>query len=137
MLRAQLQEIARQVEEIEERLKNEDFLHEIRSDLLRHVLKIKKVLGEDIIDLNEKEKDSAFTNNKLIKKTNEIKKKNRFNKKNNSQTFLNDNNAKIDSTKSINNVKRWKTLSMTNKTPFWNEHSQVYQVKIVYFLNIK
>lgn len=136
MLRAQVRDIAHQVAQFEERLKINDLLNEIRSDLRHRVQNIKTVLGEENIEPEEEEIE--LKNNPLIKKTNElisplkiIKKKylnvKRYNKINNPQVTAN-NDTEINSAKSVTHDKRWKMLSMTNKTPFWNEHSQVYQV---------
>lgn len=142
MLRAQVRDIARQVAQFEERLKINDLLNEIRSDLRHRVQNIKTVLGEETVEPEDENAEPDVKDNAALEKTGRdgsrsplraLKKKYyivRRNKINNSPSPSINANIYGKS----GNEKRWKMLSMTNKTPFWNEHSQVYQVSIYIFL---
>lgn len=100
-------------------------LNEIRDDLQKRIQHIKTVLGEEDAsdntesDLNEDLglEEAVFSNNdEKSNLINSVKGKRKSKKSLKNQEI----NEKKDKT--------IKMLHMTNKTPMWNEQSQVYQV---------
>uniref|UniRef100_A0A915CN96 Tubby C-terminal domain-containing protein n=1 Tax=Ditylenchus dipsaci TaxID=166011 RepID=A0A915CN96_9BILA len=120
-LRAQVRDIARQVAQFEERIKINSLLNEIRSDLRQRVQHIKTVLGEsgseegESLLLNTPCSSARLEHSLMPPTAGGGKRESKSGRRNCSS---------LSSASGINS----KMLVMTNKTPFWNEQSQVYQL---------
>jgi hypothetical protein len=102
LLRDQVCDIARQVAQLEEKIKIDNLLKEIRCDLQQRIQHIKSVLGETSSSADiETEVLNATPSSKCLK------------------------SREPGVSSEANN---YRTLTMTNKTPFWNEQAQVYQL---------
>ncbi|KAH7696042.1 tub family protein, partial [Aphelenchoides avenae] len=97
-LRAQVRDIARQVAQLEEKIKINDLLNEIRGDLQQRVNHLKSVLGEGGTVPGSCDASVLISPKSAAK-------------------------SGANGGRGITA----RTLTMTNKTPFWNEQSQVYQ----------
>lgn len=128
MLRTQIRDIARQLSHFEERIKINNLLNEIREDLQKRIEHIKTVLGEEK-EAENTESDLEDEENDLLNEeflNDEDSKQILFDSKKKKRKFLKNGHKKERKERD----KGIKMLQMTNKTPFWNEQSQVYQVTL-------
>lgn len=144
-LRAQVRDIARQVAQFEERIKINDLLNEIRNDLRHRIQCIKTVLGEEedeeVGDVAEAVAEGADDARRLLSsdaKDDDVtrmcsaeKFDGRRRRKHNATDFVKSGSgsgASKGDASSATGRGAGRMLTMNNKTPFWNEQSQVYQV---------
>ncbi|KAI1715365.1 tub family domain-containing protein [Ditylenchus destructor] len=117
-LRAQVRDIARQVAQFEERIKINDLLNEIRADLRQRVQHIKAVLGENGSVPEEEDREHLIMRDGVwVEEPVEDR-------------IIVPTRGSLQAESSPQPVPHNtpRMLVMTNKTPFWNEQSQVYQL---------
>lgn len=111
----------------EERIKINNLLNEIREDLQKRIEHIKTVLGE--------EKEAENTESDLEDEENDLQNEECLNDEDLKQILFDSEKKKRKFLKNGQKERKErdkgiKMLQMTNKTPFWNEQSQVYQVNL-------